>query len=323
MNKKSFPLSADEIQAVEKRIRPYIHKTPVLSSESINELASCQLFFKCENFQKIGAFKMRGACNALLSLSSEERQKGVVAHSSGNHAQAVALAAHLNCCKAYLVMPENAPEVKVKAVKQYQGEIHFCAPSLKAREEEVEKIIQEYGARLIHPYNDLSVIAGQATVAKELIDEIGSPDLIICPVGGGGLLAGTILSTHYFSPETKVFAGEPELVNDAYLSLKNRKLHPSTGIRSVADGLLTGLGTINFDIILDGVEAILTVSEEEIIAAMQLIWERMKIVIEPSSAVPLAAVLKNKTLFKGKKVGLIISGGNVDAQTLFKSYLSL
>ncbi len=306
----------DTIKSTHERIKPFIHKTPVLSCKAINDTANADLYFKCENFQKVGAFKFRGATNALLSLTDEEKQKGVVTHSSGNHAQALALAAKMNNCRAYIVMPENAPSVKRNAVIGYGAEVITCKPTLQAREETSEKVIQDIGATFIHPYNDYRIIAGQATSAKELINDIQGLDFIIAPVGGGGLLSGTALSAHYFSPNTRVVAAEPEGANDAYRSFKNKAFIPSENPQTICDGLLTSLGDKTFDIIIKHVNNIYTVSDDEIVAAMRLVWERMKIVIEPSSATTLAVVIKNPQVFAGQKIGVIFSGGNVDLSKL-------
>lgn len=305
-------LTLKDIQKAHDRIRPHIHKTPVLSSQSLNEIAGCQLFFKCENLQKIGAFKIRGATNAVLSLSKEELAKGVATHSSGNHAQALALAAKNLGAKAFIVMPTSAPKVKKAAVIGYGAEVIDCEPTLEARESTLQKVIEKRGATFIPPYNDERIICGQATAAKELIEEIPNLDTIIAPVGGGGLISGTALSAHYFSPQTKVIGAEPEGAKDAYESFHSGELQPSVSPNTIADGLLTSLGEKTFEVIKEYVHDIQLANDEEIKAAMRLVWERMKIVIEPSSAVVLAIVLKNKSQFAGQRVGLIISGGNVD-----------
>ena len=301
------------IENAHNLITPYIHRTPILTSRFINELAEAELFFKCENFQKIGAFKARGGLNAVLSLSEEQLKNGVTTHSSGNHAQAIAFAAAKVSAKAYIVMPDNSASVKVKAVQGYGADITFCPNTPEDRQNTVDDIISKTGAAFVHPFNDYQVIAGQATAAKELIEDAGIRfDAIIAPVGGGGLLSGTSLSAHYFSPGTEVFAGEPEGAADAILSFKSGKVEKAPYVKTIADGLLTPLGIKNLEIIRKYVKDVLTVSDEEIIAAMRLMWERMKIVVEPSGAVVLAAILKNKEIFKGKKIGVIISGGNVD-----------
>jgi threonine dehydratase len=309
-------ITKEHIREAHDRIRNYIHHTPVLTSQTLNNIAEAALFFKCENFQKIGAFKIRGAMNAVLSLPKEKIKNGIATHSSGNHAQAIAFAARSVNAKAYIVMPDNSPEVKVKAVKGYGAEIHFCKPTLEARETTLNSIVEKTGAIFIHPFNNYDVITGQATCAKELIEDFPNLDFIIAPVGGGGLLSGTLLSTNYFSPATHVYAGEPEGAADAILSIKNNRIEKAPYTDTIADGLLTTLGDKTFPIIRQFVKDILTVNDKEIIAAMRLMYERMKIVTEPSGVVSLAAVLKNKKIFTGKKTGVIISGGNVDLTKL-------
>lgn len=301
---------------VHNRIKPFIHRTPVLTSQLLDEKAGCNLFFKCENFQKMGAFKMRGAANAILSLSEEERQRGVVTHSSGNFAQAVSLAAQKLGVKAYIVMPENAPQVKKDGVKTYQGEIIECESTPQAREATANRIWEEKGASFLHPSNQDEVIYGNSTAAMELLEDYPELDVILTPVGGGGLIAGTALAAHYFSNHCKVIGGEPKEVDDAYRSLISGKIETNDSFNTVADGLRTILGDRNFPIIQKYVDEIIRVEEAEIIGAMQLIWERMKIIIEPSCAVPFAAVLKKKKEFKNKNVGIILSGGNVDVTNL-------
>ncbi|TLU99504.1 threonine ammonia-lyase [Dyadobacter luticola] len=303
----------ESIEAAHKLVMPYIHRTPVMTSQFLDNLCSAKLFFKCENLQKIGAFKARGGLNAILSLSEEQLKNGITTHSSGNHAQAVAFAAAMVGAKAYIVMPENSPLVKINAVKGYGAEITFCKNTPEERERTVQEIIRETGATFIHPFNNYEVITGQATAAKELIEDVAEPlDAIIAPVGGGGLLSGTALSAHYFSPGTKVYAGEPEGAADAVLSFRSDKIEKAPYVNTIADGLLTYLGDKTFPIIKTYVTDILTVSDEEIIAAMRYLWERMKLVVEPSGAVSLAAILKNKEQFQGQKIGIIITGGNVD-----------
>jgi threonine dehydratase len=314
----SIPTKED-IVAAHERIRPHVHKTPVLTSQSLDEMAGCHIFFKCENFQKIGAFKARGAMNASLSLTPSEREKGLATHSSGNHAQALARAAKMLSTKSYIVMPRTSPDIKKKGVRAYGGEIYECEPTLQAREEMLEKVIAKTGATEIHPFNNYDVMAGQATAAKELFEEVDKLDVIMAPVGGGGLLSGTALATKYFSPSTIVIAGEPEGADDAFRSLKSGKIEPSQS-DSVADGLLTSLGDKTFPVIKDLVKEIITVNDREIVSAMRLIWERLKIIVEPSCAVPFAALLKKKEAFRGKKVGIILSGGNVDLPKAFKLF---
>lgn len=305
-------ITKQHIEEAHERIREYVHRTPVMTSSLLNEIAGCRLFFKCENFQKIGAFKIRGAMNAALQLPPERIKNGIATHSSGNHAQAIALAAKLLNTKAYIVMPDNSPDVKINAVRGYGAEITFCEPNLKAREDTMKVVIEKTGAEFIHPFNDERIIAGQATCAKELIENTENLDVIIAPVGGGGLLSGTSLSAKYFGNNISVFAGEPEGAADAVLSFKSGKVENAPYIKTIADGLLTTLGDITLKIIRENVNDILLVNDDEIISAMKLIYERLKIVVEPSAAVPLAVVLRYKELFKGKSAGLILSGGNVD-----------
>jgi threonine dehydratase len=305
-------ITIEDIQAAHQRIAPYIHRTPILTSKSINEIAGCDIHFKCENFQKIGAFKIRGGMNASLSLPADKLQNGLATHSSGNHAQAIAFAARQLGTKAFIVMPDTSPAVKVAAVKGYGAEITFCEPTQQARESTLQKIIEKTGAEFIHPYDDYRVITGQATCAKELIEDAGLFDIIMAPVGGGGLLSGTCLSTHYLLPGTDVYAGEPEGAADAVLSIKTGKIEQAPFVKTIADGLLTTLSIKTLGIIKAYVKEILLVSEEEIKSALQLVYERMKIVVEPSCVVPLAAVLKNGQKFRDKKIGIILTGGNVD-----------
>jgi threonine dehydratase len=294
-------------------IAPFVHRTPILTSSTLDRVCGSELLFKCENLQKIGAFKARGALNAVLSLSERERLQGIATHSSGNHAQAIAWAAAKVGAKAYIVMPDNSPEVKIKAVIGYGAEITFCKNTPEDREYTVQQIVARTGASFIHPFNNYEVIAGQATVAKELIEDAGQYlDAIVAPVGGGGLLSGTALSASYFSPETSVYAAEPEGAADAVLSFRSGRIEKAPYVKTIADGLLTYLGDKTFPIIHEHVEDVLTVTDAQIIEAMRLLWERMKLVVEPSGAVSLAMVLKNRDIFEGKRVGIIISGGNVD-----------
>ena len=309
-------MTKDDLIQAHMRIAPYIHKTPVLSSSAINKQSGASIFFKCENFQKMGAFKMRGATNAILQLSDHAQERGVVTHSSGNMAQAVSLGAKQLGITAYIVMPSNAPAVKKAAVREYGGIITECFPSMAAREAAVEKIIADTGASFIHPSDDLNVILGQGTAAMELIEEHPDLDYILVPVGGGGLLAGTALAAHHLSDKTQVIGGEPMEADDAYRSLEAGKIMYNETADTIADGLRTHLGDVNFPIIQDQVHSIIRVTEEEITSAMRLIWERMKIIIEPSCAVPLAAVLKESSRFADQQVGIIISGGNVDLTNL-------
>ena len=304
-------ITREAIEAAHERIKVYINRTPVLTSESIDSLAGASIFFKCENLQKIGAFKARGAMNAVLTLSADARAKGVATHSSGNHAQAIARAAKIMGIKSYIVMPRTAPEIKKQGVLSFGGEIFECEPTLESRETTLQEVVNKTGASVIHPFNNYEVITGQATAAKELFEDIPSLDIIIPPVGGGGLLSGTALSAKYFSPSTQVYAGEPEGADDTYRSLKSGSIQPSQS-NSIADGLLTTLGDKTFPIVRDHVKEVITVSDQEITNAMRILWDNLKVIVEPSGAVPFAAVLKAKEKLKGKRVGIIISGGNVD-----------
>jgi len=308
--------SLEDIKKTHSRIKPFIHRTPVMSSRLINNIFGCELFFKCENFQKVGAFKFRGATNAVQLLTPEERKRGVVTHSSGNHAAALALAASDAGVKAMVVMPLNAPGVKKSAVKGYGAEITFCEPTQSARELTTRDIISRTGALLIHPYDNFNVICGQGTAALELLDEIPVLDNIIAPVGGGGLLSGTLTAAKGLKKHIKVYGAEPLNANDAFLSFTTGVLHPSKPPSTIADGLLTSLSELTFTIIRNYASGILTVSEEAIVECMKLIWERMKIVVEPSSAVALAAIKEHNELFRGQKTGIILSGGNVQLSRL-------
>jgi threonine dehydratase len=310
------PPQKSTILEVFERISPFIHKTPILTSQIINDLTGRNITFKCENFQKAGAFKSRGACNAVYSLSDVELKKGVATHSSGNHAQALARAANLRGIPAYIVMPENSSKVKVNGVAYYNGKITFCKPTLEARETTLAEVIQATGATEIHPYNDYRIIAGQATAGLEILNERPDTQLIIAPVGGGGLLSGTALAALYFGNSTKVIAAEPEQANDAYQSFKSGYFIPSVSPDTIADGLRTSLGSLTYPIIQKYVEDIVTVTENGIISAMRLIWERMKIIVEPSSAVALAAILENKIPEQYTNICVLISGGNVDFNDL-------
>jgi len=315
MNINHIPELKDISEAYE-RICEIAHRTPMLKNNSINELCGCEVVFKCENFQRAGAFKFRGAANTVFSLCKAELANGVATHSSGNHAGALALAAKMRNAKATIVMPKTAKEIKKKAVQSYGADIILCEPTLKSREETLDNFVKQSGAHFVHPYNDYRIIAGQATAGMELIEDFGRLDYLLAPVGGGGLLSGTALSAHYLSENTKVIGAEPKGADDAYRSLKDGKIYPSENPVTICDGLLTSLGEKTFEIIKKYVHEIITVDDQQIIEAMRLIWERMKIIIEPSSAVPLAVVLKNKSKFEGKQVGIILSGGNVDLNNL-------
>ena len=297
-------------------IAPYIHRTPVLTSRLLNQIAGAALYFKCENFQRMGAFKMRGAAHALLQLSNAQRSKGVATHSSGNFAQALSLAAKSLDIPAYIVMPENAPSVKKAAVRDYGGQIIECESTLEARERTVHQIMKEKGATFIHPSDDMNVILGQGTAAIELLEEHPELNAIFTPIGGGGLIGGTALAAHHFGNNCKVFGGEPFGADDAFRSMQSGKIESNEQTNTIADGLRPQLGEWNFPIILKHVEKIIRVTENEIIDATRLVWERMKIIIEPSSGVALAALLKEREHFKDQKIGIIISGGNVAFKSL-------
>jgi threonine dehydratase len=305
-----------DVETASDVVKRFAHHTPVLTSKSINHITGAELYFKCENFQKGGAFKFRGAVNAVMSLSDEAAAQGVATHSSGNHGAALALAARKRDIAAHVVMPDNAPEIKKKAVAGYGAEIIFCTPTLEARESALAGVVARTGATEIHPYDNFAVIAGQGSAAKELLQEVGDLDLVLTPVGGGGLLAGTALSVNHLAPAAATIGCEPAGADDAYRSLIKGEIVPSTNPRTIADGLLTSLGQRNFAIIREKVDQIVTVSEESIIEAMRLVWERMKIVIEPSAAVPLGAILEEKITVRNKKVGIIVSGGNLDLEQL-------
>ena len=309
------PTLADIEWAVE-RIRPHAHRTPVLTSTTLNQLTGAELFFKCENFQKVGAFKFRGAANAVFSLSDAEAARGVATHSSGNHAQALALAARLRGIPAHIVMPDNSPKVKVEAVRGYGGRIVFCRPTQAERERALAEVVRDTGAAFVHPYDDSRVIAGQATAARELLAEVQGLDLLVAPVGGGGLASGTALAARYLSPATRVVAAEPAGADDARRSLREGRILPSLDPRTVADGLRTSLGQLTFPILRALLAEVVTVSEEGIVAAMRLVWERMKILIEPSAAVSVAALLEGGLQARGLRVGVILSGGNIDLDAL-------
>jgi len=314
-NSTSAPSFAD-IKKASELIRQHANRTPVFTSRSVNERAGASIYFKCENFQRVGAFKFRGACNAVFSLNEEEAQKGVATHSSGNHAQAVALAAKMRGIPAFVVMPENAPKVKVKAVKGYGAKVTFCESTLEARETTLEKVVEKTGAIFIHPYDNARVVAGQGTAALEFLEEQPDLDIIITPVGGGGLLSGSSISAKASKPDILVIGAEPEMADDAYRSFKEGKLIPVEDPDTIADGLRTSLGKLPFDIIKSNVDDIVTVSEDSILDSMRFIWERMNMIIEASCAVPVAAVFDQKIQAKGKKVGIIITGGNVDLDSL-------
>jgi len=305
-----------DITEAHDRIREYIHRTPVLTSKSINAIFDTDLFFKCENFQKVGAFKSRGATNAILSLPDKEIRNGVGTHSSGNHAAALSLAANMKGIPAYIVMPRTAPGIKIKAVKGYGGKITFCEPTLEARESTMKKVLEKTGSVFVPPYNHFDIIAGQGTCAKELMEDVANLDIVMAPVGGGGLISGTAIAVKGLSQTTKVIAVEPANADDAFRSFHAGKIIPSVNPNTIADGLLTSLGPLTFSVIMRKVDDIITVSESSIIQAMRMIWERMKIIVEPSAAVPLAALVEGKTEFRRKRIGIILSGGNADLNKL-------
>lgn len=309
-------ITLHDIRQAAERIQPYIHRTPVLTNESLNAQVSAQVFLKAENLQKVGAFKFRGACNAVFSLTDEEAARGVCTHSSGNHAQALALAARMRGIPSYIVMPNNAPDVKKNAVAGYGGQITFCAPTLEAREATLTRIYEKTGANVVHPYNDERVIAGQGTAALELLEDVPDLEVILAPVGGGGLLSGTSIAATETKKGIRVLAGEPEMADDAYRSMQSGTIIPSISPKTIADGLLTSLGSHTFPIVQQRVEQIVTVSERGIIDAMRFVWERAKIIIEPSAAVAVGVLWEKKIDLTGLKVGVILSGGNVDLEKL-------
>jgi threonine dehydratase len=306
-----------DLSSVYRRIQPLIRRTPILESDVLNERIGGELFFKCENVQHIGAFKFRGACAALSNIADEKIKNGVVTHSSGNHGQALAKAARMFGVPAYIVMPENAPLIKIEGVKRHHGEVYLCAPTLQAREEMASKIMEEKGATFIHPSNDVDVIRGQATVSMEFLEQVPELDQLICPVGGGGLLAGTCLGAHEFGKDVFVYAGEPRAADDAWRSLRSGQIEFNESPKTIADGLKTNLGSNNFPIIKKHVKGIIRVDEREILEAMELIWNELKIIVEPSSAVALAAVIKEAETFKMGKTGVILTGGNVNLEDFF------
>lgn len=305
-----------DIRMAHERIRSYIHRTPIITCEALDRLLGTRLFFKCENLQKAGAFKARGACNAVFSLSEEDARRGVLTHSSGNHAGALARAAKLRGIEAHVVMPSNSRQVKIDAVRTYGGKITFCEPTLAGREQTAEQVRAQTGAIMIHPYNDPRIIAGQATAAVEFLEEVPDLDVIMTPVGGGGLLSGTLIAAKTLKPAIRVWAAEPRLANDAYKGWKAGRLIPAERTNTVADGLRTSLGDITFPIILDLVDDILLAGEAQIIEATRLLIQRAKAVVEPSAATPLAALLENRPVLQGLNVGIILSGGNLDLDDL-------
>jgi len=305
-----------DIEAAHERIRPHIHRTPVFTNNSLNELSGAELYFKCDNFQKAGSFKIRGATNTVEQLTIEELNRGVATTSSGNHGAALSMAVTRRGGKTKVVMPNNTPEIKVNNVERNGGEVVWCEPEQESRESVLKELIEETGAVVVHPYNDERIMAGQGTCAKELLEDHPELDVIVSPVSGGGLLSGTLLSSKALNTDIQVFGAEPAEADDAYRSLKLGKIVPNETINTICDGLRAQIGGLTFPVISDLVDDIITVTEEEIIDSMRMIWERLKMIVEPSSSITLGAVLKNKDKFNGKKVGLIISGGNVDLDHL-------
>ncbi|MDF1709281.1 MAG: pyridoxal-phosphate dependent enzyme [Paracoccaceae bacterium] len=308
--------SFDDVIAAHERIRPYIHRTPVLTSTYLNALTGADLHFKCENFQKAGAFKVRGACNAVFGLPEEKLARGVATHSSGNHALSLSYAAGRRGIPCTVVMPRTAPEAKKAAVRGYGGRIVECEPSTSSREAVFAQVVEETGAEFVHPYNDLRVITGQATCSRELMEQVEGLDGIVAPIGGGGMISGTCLTVSSTAPGVKIYAAEPLNADDAARSFRAGHIIADDAPVTVADGLKVPLKENTWHYVSNHVTDILTATEEEIIAAMKLTWERMKIVIEPSCAVPLAVILKNRDVFAGKRIGVIITGGNVDLDKL-------
>lgn len=312
---QSLP-TLNDIQTAHARIAPYIHRTPVLVNRQVDERAGASVFCKCENLQKVGAFKIRGATNAVLSLEDEELERGVATHSSGNHGAALSMAAAVRGATAHIVMPETASKIKMEAVQGYGGRIVYCSTDPANRQEVLDRVIAETGAHLVHPFDDYRIIAGQGTVALELLEQVEGLDMILVPVGGGGLISGIALAVRYLSPSTRVIGVEPKAVDDAFRSFKAGHIIPVPGATSIADGLLTTVGEKTFDIISRHVHDVVTVEESEIVEAMRFVWTRMKTIVEPSAAVPLAALLTQKIDVAGSRVGVVFSGGNVDLDRL-------
>lgn len=306
----------DDMRAARLRVAPYVHRTPVLTSSFLNDLTGAELYFKCENFQKAGAFKVRGASNAVFGLSEEMAKRGVATHSSGNHALSLSYAAGRRGIPCHVVMPRTAPQAKKDAVRGYGGQITECEPSTSSREEVFARVQAETGAEFVHPYNDARVIAGQGTCSAELVEQVQGLDAVIAPIGGGGMVSGTCLTLSALAPAIKIYAAEPEMADDAARSLRAGHIIADDAPETVADGLKVPLKELTWHFVQAHVSDILTAGEDEIVDAMKLIWKRMKIVMEPSSAVPLATILKNRELFEGKRVGVIITGGNVDLDAL-------
>ena len=306
----------NDIKKAHQRISDHIHNTPVLTSDSLDNELGSNLFFKCENFQKTGSFKIRGATNSILQLNDTEIKNGIITTSSGNHGAAVAFIADKIGTSSKIIMPNNTPKNKIENVQRYGGDIFYCEPNIKSREDTLEKMIQKSGGSIIHPYNDEKIIAGQGTAAKELIEKVPDLDAIICPVSGGGLLSGTLLAAKNLKPGIKVFGAEPENADDTYRSILNNKIMSNETTDTIADGLRAQVGTVTFPIIKENVDKILLVSEEMIISSMYMIWQRLKIIIEPSCSIVLAALMLNSNKFLNKKVGLILTGGNYDLKQI-------
>ena len=306
----------NDIEKAHQRISEHIHNTPILTSDSLDNELGSNLFFKCENFQKTGSFKIRGATNSILQLNDTEIKNGIITTSSGNHGAAVAFIADKIGTSSKIIMPNNTPKNKIENVQRYGGEIFYCEPNIKSREDTLEKMIQKSGGSIIHPYNDEKIIAGQGTAAKELIEKVPDLDAIICPVSGGGLLSGTLLAAKNLKPGIKVFGAEPENADDTYRSILNNKIMSNETTDTIADGLRAQVGTVTFPIIKENVDEILLVSEEMIISSMYMIWQRLKIIIEPSCSIVLAALMLNSNKFLNKKVGLILTGGNYDLKQI-------
>ena len=306
----------NDIEKAHQRISDHIHNTTILTSDSLNNELGSNLFFKCENFQKTGSFKIRGATNSILQLNDKEIKNGIITTSSGNHGAAVAFIANKIGASSKIIMPNNTPKNKIENVKRYGGEIFYCEPNIKSREYTLEKMVQKSGGSIIHPYNDEKIIAGQGTAAKELIEKVPDLDAIICPVSGGGLLSGTLLAAKNLKPDIKVFGAEPENADDTYRSVLKNKIMSNKTTDTIADGLRAQVGTITFPIIKKNVNKILLVSEEMIISSMYMIWQRLKIIVEPSCSIVLAALMINSKRFLNKKVGLILTGGNYDLKQI-------
>jgi threonine dehydratase len=312
-----------DIESAFARIKPVVNYTPVLTSRTLDNILESIVYLKAENFQRAGAFKFRGAYNAVSQLTAGQKQKGVIAHSSGNHAQALALAARLMNIPCVIVMPENSTRVKIEATKGYGAEVIMCGPRLEDRVATTQRLIDENSYTLIHPYDNENIIAGAGTACYELIKEVGNLDIVFCPIGGGGLISGTSIAAKGVLSEVKVIGCEPELANDAYQSFTSGKLIPNTSIQTIADGLRTSLSKRTFEYIKKYVDQIITVTDEEIIDAMRFLWGRLKIVVEPSGAVSLAGLLNGQVEVKNKKVGVIISGGNIDLDMFFDQYVDI